>query len=89
MFSLPRDVVDVPIPPGPARSVFGSAYQGKINSLWLNARNRSDAFPGNDKTRGFNALKATLGELYDLEHPVLRRWSTSRASRTSSTRSAG
>ncbi len=66
MFSLPRDVVDVPIPPGPARSVFGSTYQGKINSLWLNARNRSDAFPGNDKTRGFNALKATLGELYDL-----------------------
>ena len=24
MFSLPRDTVDVPIPPGPARSVFGS-----------------------------------------------------------------
>jgi len=60
-------VVDVPIPPGPARSVFGSAYAGKINSLWLNARNRSDAFPGNDKTRGFNALKSVLGELYGLD----------------------
>ena len=67
MFSLPRDMVDVPIPPGPARSVFGSVYAGKINSLWLNARNRSDAFPGNDKTRGFNALKAVLGELYGLD----------------------
>ena len=67
MYSLPRDVVDVPIPPGPARSVFGSAYAGKINSLWLNARNRSDAFPGNDKTRGFNALKSVLGELYGLD----------------------
>jgi LCP family protein required for cell wall assembly len=67
MFSLPRDVVDVPIPPGPARSVFGSAYAGKINSLWLNARFRSDAFPGTDKTRGFNALKSVLGELYGLD----------------------
>ena len=67
MYSLPRDTVDVPIPSGPARSVFGSSYRGKINSLWLNSRYRSDAFPGTDKTRGFNALKATLGELYGLD----------------------
>ena len=67
MFSLPRDTVDVPIPPGPARLVFGSVYQGKINSLWLQARNRSDAFPGNANTRGFNALKSVLGELYGLD----------------------
>ncbi len=32
-----------------------------------NARNRSDAFQGNDKTRGFNAIKAVLGELYGLD----------------------
>jgi LCP family protein required for cell wall assembly len=67
MFSLPRDTVDVPVPPGPARSVFGSVYAGKINSLWLNARFRSDAFPGNNNTRGFNALKSVLGELYGLD----------------------
>lgn len=67
MFSLPRDTVDVPIPPGPARSVFGSVYRGKINSLWMNARGRADAFPGNDRTRGFNALKSVLGELYGLD----------------------
>jgi LCP family protein required for cell wall assembly len=67
MFSLPRDTVDVPIPAGPARSVFGSVYRGKINSLWLNSRFRSDAFPGTDKTRGFNAMKSVLGELYGLD----------------------
>jgi LCP family protein required for cell wall assembly len=67
MFSLPRDTVDVPIPAGPARSVFGSVYRGKINSLWLNARYRADAFPGTDKSRGFNALKSVLGELYGLD----------------------
>jgi LCP family protein required for cell wall assembly len=67
MFSLPRDTVDVPLPEGPARNVFGSVYQGKINSLWSNARNRGDAFPGNNRTRGYNAIKAALGELYGLE----------------------
>lgn len=67
MFSLPRDTVDVPIPAGPARSVFGSVYRGKINSLWLNSRYRADAFAGTDKSRGFNAIKSVLGELYGLD----------------------
>ncbi len=67
MFSLPRDVVDVPIPSGPARSVFGSVYSGKINSLYTNTRNRGDAFAGNANTRGFNALKQVLGGLYGLD----------------------
>ncbi len=67
MFSIPRDTVDVPIPAGPARSVFGSTYSGKINSLWTNARNRADAFPGNANSRGFNALKEVLGGLYGLD----------------------
>ena len=74
-------------PAGTGPSVFGSAYAGKINSLWLNARNRSDCFPGNDKTRGFNAIKAILGELYGLDIQYYLR-STSRASSRSSTRSA-
>ncbi len=66
MFSLPRDTVDVPIPAGPAQSVFGSVYRGKINSLWTNSRFRGDAFPGNDRTRGYNALKSVLSELYGI-----------------------
>lgn len=66
MFSLPRDTTNVPIPAGPARSVFGSVFSGKINGLWTAARNRSDAFPGNAQTRGYNALKSVLGGLYGL-----------------------
>jgi len=65
LFSLPRDTVDVPLPVA-AQGVFGSVYQGKINSLWTNARNRPDAFPGTDRQRGYNALKETLGTLYHL-----------------------
>ncbi len=67
MFSLPRDTVDVPIPQGPARQVWGRDYSGKINSFFANNRKRSDLWPGNDRTRGYNALKAVLGELYDLD----------------------
>jgi polyisoprenyl-teichoic acid--peptidoglycan teichoic acid transferase len=67
MFQLPRDTVDVPIPPGPARNVYGSVYSGKINSLWASASSRSDAWPGTRATRGYNALKSTLGHLYGLD----------------------
>jgi LCP family protein required for cell wall assembly len=67
MFSLPRDTKNVPIPPGPARSVWGRVYGDKINSFYQNNRKRSDLWPGSDKTRGYNALKAVLGELYDLD----------------------
>jgi len=65
LFSLPRDTVDVPLPAS-AQGVFGSVYRGKINSLWTNARNRPDAFPGSGNARGYNALKETLGTLYHL-----------------------
>jgi LCP family protein required for cell wall assembly len=67
MFSLPRDTINVPIPAGPARNVWGRAYANKINSFFVNNRNRGDLWPGNDRTRGYNALKAVLGELYDLD----------------------
>ena len=67
MFQLPRDTVDVPIPPGPAQTVFGTVYAGKINSLWARAVERGDAFPGSRTQRGYNALKSTLGYLYDLD----------------------
>jgi LCP family protein required for cell wall assembly len=67
MFSLPRDTKFVPIPAGPARSVWGRTYGDKINAFFANNRRRSDLWPGNDRTRGYNALKAVIGELYDLD----------------------
>ncbi len=67
MFSLPRDTVDVPVPAGPARSLWGSAYRNKINSFFINNRRRGDVWPGNDRTRGYNALKSVIGELYGLD----------------------
>ena len=67
MFSLPRDMTNVPLPAGPARNFWGSTYGQKINSLYVNNRNRSDLWSGTSKTRGYNALKATIGNLYGLD----------------------
>jgi LCP family protein required for cell wall assembly len=67
MFSLPRDTKKVPIPAGPARSFWGRYYPDKINAFFVNNRRRSDLWPGNDRTRGYNGLKAVLGEMYDLD----------------------
>ena len=67
MFSLPRDTVDVPVPPGPAQQAFGPVYTRKINAWFTSVRNRDDLFPGTDRTRGYNGLKAIIGNLYGLD----------------------
>ncbi|MCI0581422.1 MAG: LCP family protein [Chloroflexi bacterium] len=67
MFQLPRDTVDVPVPEGPARRLWGSVYGQKINSWFAQNRHREDLWPGTDQTRGYNALKSILGELYGIE----------------------
>ena len=67
MFQLPRDTVDVPLPAGPIQSTYGSVYGQKINSLFSATRGRHDWFPGRGDRTGYNALKATLGELYGLD----------------------
>ena len=67
MFSLPRDTVDVPVPPGPAQQAYGSVYPRKINAWFTSVRNRGDLFPGTDRTRGYNGLKAIVGNLYGLD----------------------
>lgn len=67
MFQLPRDTVDVPVPSGPAQKLWGSVYQGKINSWFVNNRKRADLWPGTDQTRGYNALKSIIGNLYGID----------------------
>ncbi|HEX5823737.1 MAG TPA: LCP family protein [Candidatus Limnocylindrales bacterium] len=67
MFSLPRDSSGIPMPPGPLSRAYPNGYQLKINSFFTTVRNRADLVPGTSKTRGYNGLKAVLGELYDLD----------------------
>ncbi len=57
MFSVPRDTVDVPLPPGPAQAALGATFYPKITSLCTYADSRPDLFPGGC----WPALKRTLG----------------------------
>lgn len=58
MLSIPRDMVDVPLPDG-------RQYRDKINSLVSYARRNPAQFPGSDGT-GFDVLRGALGTLVNL-----------------------
>lgn len=58
MLSIPRDLVDVPLPDG-------SVFSGKVNGLLAYARRNPGAFPGSDGT-GHDVLMAALGTLLGL-----------------------
>ena len=57
MISVPRDMVDVPLPDG-------RRYRGKINSLVSYARHHPRQFPGSDGT-GYDVLRGALGTLLE------------------------
>jgi LCP family protein required for cell wall assembly len=59
MISIPRDMVDVPLPDG-------RTYSGKINSLVSFARHHKASFPGSNG-EGFDVLMGALGTLLGLE----------------------
>jgi LCP family protein required for cell wall assembly len=59
MVSVPRDMVDVPLPDG-------RKFRGKINGLVSYARHHPKQFPGSDGT-GFDVLRGALGKLLGLE----------------------
>jgi LCP family protein required for cell wall assembly len=60
MLSIPRDMVDVPMPDG-------RLYRDKVNSLVSYARHHPLQFPGSDGT-GFDVLMGALGAL--IERPI-------------------
>jgi LCP family protein required for cell wall assembly len=66
--SLPRDTTQVPLPGDwqAARS-YGGAFPSKINTLYTIARLNPSLFPGDDRQRGYIALKGALSELYQLD----------------------
>jgi len=58
MLSIPRDMVDVPLPDG-------RSYRDKVNSLVSYARRNPAAFPGSDGT-GFDVLMDALSTLVNV-----------------------
>src|SRR5258706_8366693 len=67
MFSFPRDWTNIRLPPGRLADAYGGVYPNKINSLFTAVRGRADLVAGTNATRGYNALKLVLGNLYQLD----------------------
>ena len=90
MFSLPRDTVDVPVPPGPARRVFGPRLRpARSTPVRPTVRNRSDLFPGNEQTARLQRRSRRSSASSTGSTSSTSSRSTSTASRRSSTRSGG
>ena len=69
MFSLPRDSVDIPLPPGPLANAYsGGVYPNKINSLFTAVRNRRRPRPRQRAGRAASTGSSrSSGNLYGLD----------------------
>ena len=88
MFSLPRDMTNVPLPAGAPRRFWGATYGQKINSLFAENRNRSDLWPGKKTRPRLQRAQGDARRAVRARHQLLRRGRLRRASRRSSTSSA-
>lgn len=62
MFSIPRDFEQIPLPPEwPAASFYGGSYPNKVNSIWRDALQNPNLYPGTNANRGATALKGAIG----------------------------
>ena len=63
LFSIPRNMVNVPLPAESRKAYSCGCFPQLINALYVVASNRKNAFPGNDDVRGLRAVQMTIGEL--------------------------
>lgn len=63
LFSIPRNMVNVPLPKE-SRGAFGcKCFPRMINALYVYASSHPGSFPGKGETRGLRALQFAIGEL--------------------------
>jgi polyisoprenyl-teichoic acid--peptidoglycan teichoic acid transferase len=63
IFSIPRNMVNVPLPKESRRAFACRCYPQLINSLYVYASGHPSQFPGNDSVRGLRAVQMAIGEL--------------------------
>ena len=67
MFQVPRDTVDVPVPPGRPGPSWGTVYQRQDQQLVRRPRTGPTCAGSQTRRAATTALKAILGELYGLD----------------------
>ena len=74
MFSLPRDTVDVPLPPGPApERLRAASTPARSTRSSRQPRTAADLVPGRSRTRGYNGAQVGPRQPVRPRHQVLRR----------------
>ena len=63
LFSVPRNMVNVPLPKESRNAFACRCFPRLINSLYVYASGHPGSFPGKDETRGLRAVQMAIGQL--------------------------
>lgn len=67
LFGVPRNLVNVPLPDGPARAFKCRCFPDLLNSIFTYAIAHPEVFPGDDDERGYRAVQEAIAKLTGLQ----------------------
>ncbi|MDP9467682.1 MAG: LCP family protein [Chloroflexota bacterium] len=67
MFGIPRNMLNVPLPDGPADAFQCRCLPEFLNGLFVYAMAHPESFPGADEERGYMAVQGAIGKLTGLQ----------------------
>jgi LCP family protein required for cell wall assembly len=67
LFGVPRNLVNVPLPDGPAQHFTCGCYPDLLNSLYRYAQAHPEIFPGADDERGYRAVQEAIATMTGLQ----------------------
>jgi LCP family protein required for cell wall assembly len=67
LFGIPRNLINVPLPDGPADAFACRCFPDLLNGLFRYAVEHPDIFPGTDVERGYRAVQEAIAKLTGLQ----------------------
>jgi LCP family protein required for cell wall assembly len=67
LFGVPRNLIDVPLPDGPADHFDCACYPDLLNSIFTYAIAHPEIFPGDKEERGYRAVQEAIAKLTGLQ----------------------
>jgi LCP family protein required for cell wall assembly len=67
LFGVPRNLINVPLPDGPAEAFDCGCFPDLLTGLWRYAAEHPETFPGPDEERGYRAVQEAIAKLSGLQ----------------------
>jgi LCP family protein required for cell wall assembly len=67
LFGIPRNMINVPLPDGPAEHFQCGCYPDLLNSIFRYAVEHPEVFPGPDDERGYRAVQEAIAKMTGLQ----------------------